>query len=299
MSAIEVHGLTKRFGGVTAVDDLSFELDAGTVTGLLGANGAGKTTTLRMLLGLVTPTAGRANFGGRRYTDLDEPARQVGAVLEASSFHPGRRALDHLRIVASAIGLPEQRASQALDHVGLAADARRRVGGFSLGMRQRLGLAAALLGEPSVLILDEPANGLDPEGVHWLRGFMRDEAARGRTVLVSSHLLAEVAQTVDHVVIMKNGRLVTHAPLAELTARAAQTVIVRTPDAERLRETLKTRGFTAAINGSDEVSAVDATPEEVGRAVAAAGLVIYEMRLQEPNLEEIFFDLTETEGSRA
>jgi ABC-2 type transport system ATP-binding protein len=252
-----------------------------------------------MLLGLVTPTAGSATFGGRRYMDLDEPARQVGAVLEASSFHPGRRALDHLRIVASAIGLPEQRASQALDRVGLAADARRRVGGFSLGMQQRLGLAAALLGEPSVLILDEPANGLDPEGVHWLRGFMRDEAERGCTVLVSSHLLAEVAQTVDRVVIMKKGRLVTHASLAELTARAAQTVIVRTPDAERLRETLRARGVTAAINGSDEVSAVDATPEEVGSAIAATGLVIYEMRRQEANLEEIFFDLTETEGSRA
>jgi ABC-2 type transport system ATP-binding protein len=299
MSAIEVQGLAKRFGDVTAVDDLSFELEAGTVTGLLGSNGAGKTTTMRMLLGLVTPTAGSATFDGVRYADLDEPARRIGAVLEASNFHPGRRALDHLRIIASAIGLPEQRAGEALDRVGLAADARRRVGGFSLGMRQRLGLATALLGDPSVLILDEPANGLDPEGVHWLRGFLRNEADRGRTVLVSSHLLAEVAQTVDHVVIMKKGRLIAHAPLAELTARAAQTVVVRTPDAERLHETLTTRGVRAAINGSDEVAAVDATPEEVGRAVAAAGLVIYEMRLQQSNLEEIFFDLTETERSRA
>jgi ABC-2 type transport system ATP-binding protein len=220
MSAIEVHGLTKRFGGVTAVDDLSFELEVGTVTGLLGANGAGKTTTLRMLLGLVTPTAGRAAFGGRRYTDLDDPARQVGAVLEALSFHPGRRALDHLRIVASAIGLPEQRASQALDHVGLAADARRRVSGFSLGMRQRLGLAAALLGNLRCSSSTSRPTGSTPKGSTGCAASCAMRP-RGRTVLVSSHLLAEVAQTVDHVVIMKKGRLVTHAPLAELTARGA------------------------------------------------------------------------------
>ena len=169
MAAIELHGLTKRFGAVTAVDDLTLELGAGTVTGFLGPNGAGKTTTLRMLLGLVAPTAGTATFDGRRYVDLDEPARQVGAVLEASSFHPGRRAVDHLRILASAAGLPAQRVDEALAQVAMTEHAHRRVGGFSLGMRQRLGLAAALLGEPSVLVLDEPANGLDPEGVHWLR----------------------------------------------------------------------------------------------------------------------------------
>src|SRR5688572_10464720 len=218
MAAIELNGLTKRFGAVTAVDDLSLELGTGTVTGFLGPNGAGKTTTLRMLLGLVTPSSGTATFDGRRYVDIDQPARLVGAVLEASSFHPGRRAIDHLRILASAAGLPAARASAALAEVGMDQYARRRVGGFSLGMRQRLGLAGALLGEPSVLVLDEPANGLDPEGVHWLRRFLRRQADTGHTVVVSSHLLAEVAQTVDHVVIVNRGRLVTSAPLAELTA---------------------------------------------------------------------------------
>ena len=220
MTAIELHGLTKRFGAVTAVDNLTLELSAGTITGLLGPNGAGKPTTLRMLLGLVAPTAGTATFDGRRYVELDEPARRVGAVLEASSFHPGRRAIDHLRVLASAAGLPSQRASAALREAGLADQSRRRVGGFSLGMRQRLGLAAALLGEPSVLVLDEPTNGLDPEGVHWLRGFLRSQADIGRTVVVSSHLLAEVSQTVDHVVILDHGRLVRSAPLAELTRQA-------------------------------------------------------------------------------
>src|SRR3954447_13629035 len=269
MAAIELRGLTKRFGNVTAVDDVSLELSAGSITGFLGPNGAGKTTTLRMLLGLVAPTSGSATFDGRRYVDLDVPARRVGAVLEASSFHPGRRALDHLRVLASAAGLPERRAAAALDQVGLTEHARRRVGKFSLGMRQRLGLAAALLGEPSVLILDEPANGLDPEGVHWLRGFLRDQAAAGTTVLVSSHLLAEVAQTVDHVVILDHGRLVTSASLAELTARATAAVVVRTPDAKAFAAALAEAGIDAAVSGTDEVTATGATPEAIGRIIAA------------------------------
>ena len=221
MAAIELHGLTKRFGDVTAVDDVSFEIEPGTITGFLGPNGAGKTTTLRMLLGLVRPTSGTATFGGRAYVDLDEPARHVGAVLEASSFHPGRRAIDHLRILTTAAGIPASRADEALERVGLASASRRRVGGFSLGMRQRVGLAGALLGDPEVLILDEPANGLDPEGVRWLRAFLRGQAEDGRTVLVSSHLLGEVSHTVDHVIILDRGRLVTHAPLAELTSAGA------------------------------------------------------------------------------
>jgi ABC-2 type transport system ATP-binding protein len=207
MSALEVHRLTKRFGAVTAVDDLTFAVRPGTVTGFLGPNGAGKTTTLRMLLGLVTPTSGTATIGGRRYAEIHDPLRQVGAVLEASSFHPGRSARDHLRVLCAAAGLPASRADDALRQVGLAEAAGRRVGGFSLGMRQRLGLASALLGEPGVLILDEPANGLDPEGIRWLRGFLRHLADGGRTVLVSSHVLAEVAQTVDDVVIIATGRL--------------------------------------------------------------------------------------------
>ncbi len=197
MTSIQVHGLTKRFGDVLAVDDLSFDVQQGSVTGFLGPNGAGKTTTLRMVLGLVTPTAGTATIGGTPYRGLVDPIRHVGAVLESTSFHPGRRARDHLRVLAVAAGLPAGRVDQVLDQVGLGDVGSRRVKGFSLGMRQRLGLAAALLGEPEVLVLDEPANGLDPEGVHWLRQFLRSYADGGRSVLVSSHLLAEVAQTVD------------------------------------------------------------------------------------------------------
>ena len=292
MAAIELHGLTKRFGAVTAVDDLTLELGTGTVTGFLGPNGAGKTTTLRMLLGLVTPSAGTATFDGRRYVDLDDPARHVGAVLEASSFHPGRRAVDHLRIIASAAGLPAARVGEALEVVGMAEHAHRRVGGFSLGMRQRLGLAAALLGEPAVLVLDEPTNGLDPEGVHWLRTFLRDQADDGRTVIVSSHLLAEIAQTVDHVVILDHGRLITSTPLSELTANTRSVVVVRTPDVTRLTAELVARGIDATITGADQVTAAGTTPEAVGRAIGALGLVIYEMRLEQSNLEDVFFALT-------
>jgi ABC-2 type transport system ATP-binding protein len=297
MAAIELNGLTKRFGAVTAVDNLTLELGAGTVTGFLGPNGAGKTTTLRMLLGLVAPTAGTATFAGRRYVDLDKAARQVGAVLEASSFHPGRRAVDHLRILAAAAGLPAERVDEALAQVALTDHAHRRVGGFSLGMRQRLGLAAALLGDPSVLILDEPANGLDPEGVYWLRTFLRSQADAGRTVVVSSHLLAEVAQTVDHVVILDKGQLITSAPLAEFTARSRSAVIVRSPDADRLREHLTSRGINATITAPEQITATGTTPEEVGRAIGTIGLVIYEMRLQEPSLEDVFFSVTLTEGA--
>ncbi|MFL6251195.1 MAG: ABC transporter ATP-binding protein, partial [Actinomycetes bacterium] len=194
MAVITIQGLTKRFGPVVAVDDLSFEVDQGTVVGFLGPNGAGKTTTLRMLLGLVSPTAGSARIDGKPYRALAEPVRHVGAVLEASSFHPGRSARNHLRVVATAAGLPLNRADAVLDQVALTQAAHRRVGGFSLGMRQRLSLATALLGDPQVLILDEPANGLDPEGIRWLRGFFRHLAGEGRTVLVSSHQLAEVQE---------------------------------------------------------------------------------------------------------
>jgi ABC-2 type transport system ATP-binding protein len=220
MSVIEVRGLTKRFGPVLAVDQLSFEVESGTVVGFLGRNGAGKTTTLRTLLGLVRPDAGTATINGRAYRDLPEPLHQVGAVLEAASFHPGRTARNHLRVQAMAAGVVPSRIDGVLDLVGLRGDADRRVGGFSLGMRQRLGLATALLPEPGLLILDEPANGLDPDGVHWLRDLLRGLAADGATVLVSSHILAEVAQTVDSVVILDHGRLVAQSSLAGLTAGA-------------------------------------------------------------------------------
>jgi len=297
MAVITIEGLTKRFGDVLAVEDLSFEVDQGTVVGFLGPNGAGKTTTLRMLLGLVTPTAGTAKIDGKPYRELADPIRHVGAVLEASSFHPGRSARNHLRVAATAAGLPLERADQALEQVGLADAARRRVGGFSLGMRQRLGLATALLGDPQVLILDEPANGLDPQGVHWLRRFLRQLADRGRTVLVSSHVLAEVAQTVDQVVIIASGRLVTQSTLAALTARTEQLVRVRTPQAETLRSLLAAQGIQANPDGADQLLAVGTTTEIVGKAAAAAGIVIYEMGAERSNLEDVFLQLTSQQGA--
>jgi ABC-2 type transport system ATP-binding protein len=297
MAAITIEGLTKRFGEVVAVDDLSFAVDQGTVVGFLGPNGAGKTTTLRMLLGLVTPTWGSARIDGRSYRELPDPIRHVGAVLEAASFHPGRSARNHLRVVATAAGLPLARADEVLAQVGLAEAAGRRVGGFSLGMRQRLSLATALLGDPQVLILDEPANGLDPEGVHWLRGFLRQLADRGRTVLVSSHVLAEVAQTVDQVVIIARGRLITQSTLAALTARTDQLVRVRTPQAETLQPLLAAQGIQVQLDGADQLVAVGTTTETVGKAAAAAGIVIYEMRAQRSNLEDVFLQLTTKQGA--
>ncbi len=221
---ITVAGLTKRYGPVTAVDGLTFTVEPGQVTGFLGPNGAGKTTTLRMLLGLVAPTAGRALIGGRRYADLREPRRAVGAVLEATGFHPGRTGRDHLRVLAEAGGIPAERVAAALDQAGLAGAAGRRVRGYSLGMRQRLGLAAALLGDPRVLILDEPANGLDPAGMAELRDLLRGLAAGGRTVLMSSHVLSEVAQTVDRVIIIAGGTLRFAGPLSELTGGRGETL---------------------------------------------------------------------------
>jgi ABC-2 type transport system ATP-binding protein len=216
---IRVSSLTKRYGNFAAVEDLTFALEAGTVTGFLGPNGAGKTTTLRLLLGLAEPTAGEVLVFGRRYRDLDDPSRRVGAVLESNDFHPGRSGRDHLRTLALAAGIPADRVAQVLELVDLARAADLRVATYSLGMRQRLGLAGALLGDPELLVLDEPANGLDPAGVHWLRTFLRGFADRGGTVLVSSHLLAEVAQTVDQVVIINRGRLLATARLDELTGR--------------------------------------------------------------------------------
>jgi ABC-2 type transport system ATP-binding protein len=296
MAAIEIQGLSKRFGEVAAVDDLSFTAKQGAVTGFLGPNGAGKTTTLRMLLGLVTPSAGSATFDGRTYTELPEPFSEVGAVLEATSFHPGRRARQHLRIQAIAAGIPPARADEVLEEVGLARAANRRVKGFSLGMRQRLGLASALLGSPRVLILDEPTNGLDPEGVHWLRQYLRAFADNGGSVLVSSHLLAEVAQTVDDVVIIANGRLVTQSSLTDLERGARGGVRVRTPQAEALRAALAAEGIAAEPVDTDTVMAFETTTDAVGLAAAGTGAVIYEMTAERFDLEELFLELTTSEG---
>ena len=219
MSTIRIENLTKRYGPVLGVDDLSFEVRPGQVTGFLGPNGSGKTTTLRILLGLASPSAGTATIGGLPYHQLPDPARQVGAALDSDTFHPGRSAAQHLRIIATVTGLPRSRVDEVLGLTGLADVAGRRVGGFSLGMRQRLSLAGALLGDPGVLVFDEPLNGLDPDGIRWLRGLLRDLAARGRTVFVSSHLLSEVAQTADEVVVLSRGRLVAQTPLADLVDR--------------------------------------------------------------------------------
>jgi ABC-2 type transport system ATP-binding protein len=292
VAVIEVRALTKRFGSLAAVDDLSFDVPAGTVVGFLGPNGAGKTTTLRMLLGLVAPSQGNATINGRPYAELTDPLHQVGAVLEASSFHPGRTARSHLRIHALAGSASESRIDDVLGQVGLDMAADRRVGGFSLGMRQRLGLATALLHDPEILILDEPANGLDPEGVRWLRDLIHGLAAGGRTVLVSSHILAEVAQTVDHVVILDHGRLVAQSTLAELTAQAGQVVRIRTPKARELCGLLQDDGITATITAPNHVEVTGTSPDQIGTLAAEHAIPIFETTTEATNLEEVFFQLT-------
>jgi ABC-2 type transport system ATP-binding protein len=284
--------LTKRFGDVLAVDDLSFTLQAGSVTGFLGPNGAGKTTTLRMLLGLVRPSAGTAHVFGRPYRNLADPALRVGAVLEAADFHPGRSGREHLMTLALAARLPAVRVDEVLALVELTAAAGRRVGGYSLGMRQRLGLAAALLGDPELLILDEPANGLDPEGVHWLRVFVRSFAGEGKTVFVSSHVLAEVAQTVDRVVIINKGRLVTIAPLGELTARMAGAVRVRAPGIHALLPLLEAAGLEATVLDGGELLVRGATAAQVGAFAASAGITLHELVQEASTLENVFLELT-------
>jgi ABC-2 type transport system ATP-binding protein len=288
---VVAESLTKRFGSVLAVDDLSFSLPPGTITGFLGPNGAGKTTTLRMLLGLAAPTSGRSFVLGRPYADLDSPALSVGAVLEATDFHPGRSGRDHLRALGRAVGIPDSRADEVLRTVELQAAGRRRVKGYSLGMRQRLGLAGALLGDPELLVLDEPANGLDPEGVRWLRGFLRAFASEGRTVLISSHVLAEVAQTVDQVLIINRGRLVVESPLQELTTRVGGTVRVRTPQPDRLCEALG-RAHLDATRADHTLIVRAADTERVGEIAFAAGVPLHELVAEGSSLEDIFLELT-------
>jgi ABC-2 type transport system ATP-binding protein len=289
VTRITIDRLSKSFGGVRAVRDLSFTAEPGTITGFLGPNGAGKTTTLRILLGLVRPSSGTALIGGRRYADLADPVREVGAVLEASGFHPGRDGRDHLRVCCAAAGLPRQRADEVLTEVGLADFGHRRVLGYSLGMRQRLGLAAALLGRPKVLVLDEPANGLDPAGASWLRGYLRRLAGAGHTVLVSSHVLSEVEQTVDHVVIIKDGRAVRDAPLAELTGGTALRVRAAAPGP--LAAALERAGATVDLDG-DLLRITGVTATEVGEAVVATATVVTELTTERSGLEAAFLALT-------
>jgi ABC-2 type transport system ATP-binding protein len=285
-------GLTKRFGGLTAVDDLSFVLEAGTITGFLGPNGAGKTTTLRMLLGLAAPTSGRALIFDQPYAQLAGAARRVGAVLEATDFHPGRSGRDHLRTLSRAVGLPDSRVDEVLGLVELTDAAGRRVKGYSLGMRQRLGLACALLGDPELLVLDEPANGLDPEGVRWLRDFLRTFASQGRTVLISSHVLAEVAQTVDQVLIISRGRLVVETSLEQLTARVGGSVRVRSPQLAQLAEALRREQIETTTSNDRALIAHGTTSERVGDVAFAAGVPVHELVTEGSSLEEVFLELT-------
>ncbi len=291
VTAVVAESLTKRFGSVVAVDDLSFALAPGTITGFLGPNGAGKTTTLRMLLGLAAPTSGRALVLGRPYADLDRPALSVGAVLEATDFHPGRSGRDHLRTLGRAVNVPDSRTEEVLRTVELQKAGKRRVKGYSLGMRQRLGIAGALLGDPELLILDEPANGLDPEGVRWLRDFLRAFVSEGRTVLISSHVLAEVAQTVDQVLIINQGRLIVESSLEALTAHVGGTVRVRTPRPDRLREALR-RERLDATQEDHTLHVQGADSARIGEIAFAAGIPLHELITEGSSLEEIFLELT-------
>jgi ABC-2 type transport system ATP-binding protein len=287
---IEVVDLRKHYRKATALHGLTFKVTDGRITAFLGPNGAGKTTTLRILLGLVHPSSGTATIDGRRYRALSDPTRSVGAVLEATNFHPKRSGRNHLRVLASAAGVPETRVNELIDFVGLGNVAGRRVGGYSLGMRQRLSVAGALLGDPQLLVLDEPANGLDPEGIHWLRQFLRSFVAQGRTVFISSHVLAEVQQVADEVVIIHHGRLVAHEPVDALTARVSGGTVVRSPDATRLRDVLVAVGIEVA--GEGERLVAQAPSERVGELAAANGIVLHELSTSTASLEEAFLELT-------
>ena len=292
---IVVSGLTKQYKTVRAVDNLSFEVEPGRVTGFLGPNGAGKTTTLRMLLNLVTPTAGTATIGGKRYADIHDPLRMVGAVLEASSAHKGRSGINHLRVICAAAGLPKQRAAEVLDLVGLTPAAKRKFKGYSLGMRQRLGIAAAMLGDPKVLVLDEPANGLDPEGIRWMRGLLQSLADQGRTILVSSHLLSEMQLLADDVVIIAAGKLIRQGTVSEVLGSMTTTahVRVRTPQGDALGEALRAlpgSSVTARPDGALLVTGVEAPA--IGKAALAAGVELHELTPERPDLEGVFLELT-------
>lgn len=294
---IEVENLSKKFGSTLAVDGLTFSVHPGKVTGFLGPNGAGKSTTMRVILGLVRPTSGTTTVLGRRYSELDDPARRVGTLLETFDAHPGRTGRNHLRVLAVAAGFPRSRVDEVLGLVDLREAGKRRVKGYSLGMRQRLGLAAALLGDPEVLVLDEPANGLDPQGMRWLREFLRSLASEGRTILISSHVLAEVAQTVDEVVIIDRGKLVRQAAMGEVDAMAAGSTTVRSPSADRLAALLAEDGIEATP-GEDGRLAVVAPPERVGEIAATHGIVLHELTVEHASLEEIFLELTGEPGER-
>ncbi|RZU30667.1 ABC transporter ATP-binding protein [Blastococcus saxobsidens] len=291
---IEAQGLTKRYGDRTAVDGISFSVHPGRVTGFLGPNGAGKSTTMRMLLGLDRPTAGTVTVNGRSYADFPAPLRQVGALLEARALHPGRSARDHLRWMAASNGLAVRRVDEVLDMVGLTDVAGQRVGRFSLGMGQRLGIAVALLGDPPVVVLDEPVNGLDPEGIRWVRTLTRRLAAEGRTVFLSSHLMSEMALTADHLVVIGRGRILADCSMADFIAQhAASYVRVASPQRGEVADLLRSQGLDVAVHGDElRVQGLDAAA--VGELVGRSGLLLHELTLVRSSLEDAFMTLTAT-----
>ena len=290
---IEIHGLTKQYGEKTAVDDLSFTVAPGRVTGFLGPNGAGKSTTMRMIIGLDTPTAGTATVNGRHYAEHRAPLHEVGALLEARALHPGRSARDHLLALAATAGIGATRVDAVLDLAGLSSVARKRVGGFSLGMGQRLGIATALLGDPATVILDEPVNGLDPEGVLWVRTLARELAAEGRTVFLSSHLMNEMAITADQLIIIGRGRLIADAPVEEFLRRATGNLVrVRSPRATELRDLLLADGVNISSQAREELEIRGLSAEEIGDRAALAGLALHELTPVQASLEDVFMNLT-------
>lgn len=297
---IEVVGLTKRYGTTLAVDDLSFVVPDGKVTGFLGPNGAGKSTTMRTMVGLDEPTAGTVRIDGRSYATRRFPLREVGALLEAKSTHPGRTARNHLAWLAASNGIPARRVDEVLDLVGLASVARKRLGGFSLGMGQRLGLAAALLGDPQVLLLDEPVNGLDPEGILWVRHFLRQLAGEGRAILISSHLMSEMAVTADQLVVIGRGRLIAQGSVADVIGRnTLRTVRVVTPDAVRLIGLLEAKGATVTTVDHETLTLHGIDSRDVGLVAAAAAVTLFELTPESASLEEAFLEMTRGAGEFA
>lgn len=297
---IEATHLTKRYGSKLAVDDVSFVVQPGQVTGFLGPNGAGKSTSMRMLVGLAHPSSGKITVAGRPYAEHRNPLAVVGALLDAKGMHPGRTARSHLTALAVTHGIAGSRVDEVLELTGLSAVARKRVGGFSLGMGQRLGIAAALLGDPQVLVLDEPVNGLDPDGVMWVRSFVRSFAAQGRTVLLSSHLMSEMAQTADHVIVLGRGKVIADAPIAELiasgTGQVERTVRVSSPDVIRLGEALRAEGARSTQQSSGNELLLDGiTAERVGEVAAAHGIVLHALSTDEASLEDAYIELTRGE----
>jgi ABC-2 type transport system ATP-binding protein len=288
---IEVRGLTKRYSGRAVVDDLSFEVKPGVVTGFLGPNGSGKTTTARMILGLTRSDAGVATINGRRYNDLARPLCELGALIDSGGVNPSRTAVEHLRWLAAANGIPRARADEVLGIVGLDTVAGRKVGGFSLGMRQRLGIAAALIGDPPVLILDEPINGLDPEGIRWIRGFMQGLAADGRTVLVASHLMSEMALTARALIVIGAGRLIAAESVTEFVERVVSSVRVRSPQLDELEATLSVEGVSLWRDG-DALEVVGLSIEQIGSMASRVGATLFELSPQRASLEDAFMQLT-------